>query len=193
MAIQGLSKTVIIKPDPSGNSYFYTNISHPGFTPNEVIRLTSTGGYLEPLELFGVGVEPLLSPEDKWILEEGMPLEVTWTPPGDGAVSRMKIEITVDQHGLTPLTLACDLPDTGSAAISSELVDYLIQAGVTGFPSCKMYRRTVDSTSSNKGCADFSVTSVATADIEVTGHIPCARQVDCPSPLTCNEEIQQCQ
>jgi hypothetical protein len=190
---QGLVKTVVVEPIQPGNTYFYTKLNHPGFVSGNVINLTTTGGYIDALELFGVGVEPLSPPENLWVLEEGTPLTIEWAAPPEGVRSTMRVSINIDQHGATPETLVCDLPDTGSATIPSSVIDEFIQNGVTGFPSATAVRRTVDSFDGDLGCVEFQVTSVSTADVEVTGYIPCTSDDNCPSPLHCNKEIEQCQ
>ena len=190
---QGLVKTIFVEPVQPGNTYFYTRLDHPGFANGDVIRLTTSGGYIDALDLYGVGVEPLYPAKDQWVLEEGRPLVIEWPAPPEGTRSTMRVTLNIDQHGLTPVTLVCDLEDTGSATIPSSVIDALIQSGVTGFPSATAVRRTVDSLDGEAGCVEFQVASVGTADVEVTGYIPCTSNDNCPDPLTCNREIQQCQ
>lgn len=190
---QGLVKTVVVDPMQPGNTYFYTRLNHPGFESGKVVNLTTLGGYLAPLDLYGVGVEPLHKPANPWVLEEGTPLAIEWSAPPEGARSTVKVAINIDQHGLTPLTLVCELADTGSATIPSSVIDALFANGVTGFPSASAVRHTVDSIDGDIGCVDFQVTSVAAADVEVTGYIPCTTDENCPAPLHCNKEIEQCQ
>jgi hypothetical protein len=102
------------------------------------------------------------------------------------------IEMNVDQHGLTPITLVCDVPDTGEAVLPQGATDALIAAGVTGFPSGRLTRRTVDAFTEADRCVDFTVTSVRAVPVEVAGHVPCIGDDDCPPPQTCELLIQQC-
>ncbi len=193
VTLYGLAKLVSLSPLPPGNTYFYTRLPHPGFLSDAVILLTSTSGYLGALELYGVGVSAVVPSEPTWVVTEGQPLTVHWTPPADGARSRVFLEINVDQHGVTPLTLTCDFSDNGSAVVPSAVIDGLIAAGVTGFPVGRVTRRTMDSTTSGDQCVDFMVSSVRQVAVEVTGHIPCASEDDCPPLQTCNLLIQQCE
>jgi hypothetical protein len=110
-----------------------------------------------------------------------------------GTRSRVYFEINIDVHGATPLNLVCDLPDTGEATISQEIINAFFGGGVTGFPTGKVVRRTVDSLTTGDSCVDFQVTSVRQMKVEVTGHVPCARTSDCPEGMTCNTLIQQCE
>lgn len=189
---RGLVKPVALMPIQPGNKYFYTKLAHPGFAADTVLQLATSGGFLPALELYGVGVAKLVPSEQKWVLAENQPLALHWTAPAATARSRVYLEINVDQHGATPLTLVCDMPDTGLATVEATLVNAFLEAGVTGYPTGKVVRRTVDSFSNDKGCVDFQVTSVRPIAVEVTGHIPCTSDSDCPSPLTCDKTIQQC-
>ena len=192
--LRGLVQPVTLQPIQPGNTYFHTRLPHPGFLPGALIQLlTSRDGFLGILELYGVGVAPLELGEERWVLTEGQPLTLHWTPPAEGARSRVYLEVNIDLHGLTPLLLVCDLPDTGEATLSQSVIDGLVQAGVTGFPSGRALRRTVDSLSSDAGCTELVIASVRAVDVEVTGHVPCARDEDCPPPLHCRTEIQQCE
>lgn len=189
----GLVAPVTLSPLPPGNTYFFTRLTHPGFAPGDLIRLTSTPGYLGALELYGVGVSQVAPADPVVVVTQGQPLTMTWDVPEAGARSRILIELTIDQHGLTPVTAVCDVEDTGSAVIPAAVVDGLVAAGVTGFPSGRMTRRTVDSISEGGRCADFTVSSVCDLDLTVTGFVPCVSNDDCPLGTTCNLPIQQCQ
>jgi len=193
MVFRGLVKFVAIKPIQPGNSYFYSKLSHPGFAENSVIQMATSPGYMGELEMYGIGVHQLTSDDTKWVLKEDEPLVIHWTPAATGARSRIFLEMNIDQHGLTPLNLQCDFADTGEATISSNLINTFISAGVTGYPTGKVTRRTVDSTTANEQCVEFVVSSVRTFAIEVAGHIPCTSDEDCPEPAKCNKTIQQCQ
>ena len=192
VAVQGLVETVIMTPMHPGNSYFYTTLPHPGFETNRVIRLTSTDGFMGEMELFGVGVPPLEAMDDAVVFAENTPLALRWSAPEADARSFLHVEINIDVHGGSPVNLVCDFPDTGEATIPAETVDAFIQAGVTGFPSGAVERRTADEMETEDGCADFIVRSQRTLNIEVTGYIPCTRDEDCTPPETCNTDIEQC-
>lgn len=189
----GLVAPVTLSPLPPGSTYFFTRLTHPGFADGDLIRLTSTAGYLGALELYGVGVSQVAPTEPLVVVTEGQPLALAWDAAAPDARSRVLVELTIDQHGLTPVTAVCDLPDTGSAVIPSAVVDGLVAAGVTGFPSGRVTRRTVDSVTVGAQCAEFVVSSVRDLQLEVTGFVPCISTADCPSGTTCTLAIQQCQ
>lgn len=192
ITLRGLVQPLGLDPIQPGNTYFYTRLPHPGFVVDNVIQLTSTPGYFGTLEMYGIGVTKLVPTESKWVVTEGEALAVHWTAPPAGARSTVYLEINVDQHGITPLTLTCELPDTGSAILPASVIDGLMGAGVTGYPVGRVTRRTMDSITHDDQCVEFMVSSVSSVAVEVTGHIPCARQEDCPSTMLCNTEIQQC-
>jgi len=194
VVLRGLVERLALPALQPGNSYSYTRLPHPGFEVNHVIQLRTTTGYPGPLELYGIGVSQLIPSTSAWTLTRGQDLVLAWTPPPTGAMSRIYMEINIDQHGLTPLVLSCNLPDTGSASIPSAIIDGLMDAGVTGFPTGLVKRRTEDSFTAPQGCVDFFVTSVRNMTVEVSGHTPCTSPDDCTPPEVCDLDptIQQC-
>ena len=192
--LRGLVERLELKALSPGNSYSHTRLPHPGYEFDHVIQARSAAGWLGPFELHGVGVTQLVPTANTWTLRRGEDLIIEWAPPPEGARSRIVIEINVDQHGLSPLVLSCNLPDLGSAAVPRAIVDALIDAGVTGFPTGKVIRRTEDSLTAAQGCVDFFVTSVRLIAIAVAGFTPCTRQEDCTPPEVCDTDpqVQQC-
>ncbi|MCK6544452.1 hypothetical protein L6R52_01150 [Myxococcota bacterium] len=189
----GMVRPIELMPQQPGNTYFYTRLPHPAVEAGAVVQVTAPmPGYFVPLELYGVGVRQLVPLDDRWVLTEGQPLVIHWEPPLAAARSTVYAELNIDLHGLTPLLLTCELPDTGTATISAGMISGLIGAGVTGFPEGRVARRTVDSITEPSGCVEFTVSSVRDVDLEVTGFIPCTRQAECPPNLTCDVAIQQC-
>lgn len=189
----GLARSIEVMPQQPGYSYFYTRLPHPGVEAGAVVQLTApTPRFLSPLELYGVGVRQLVPLDARWVLTEGQPLAIHWEPPAAGARSSVFVELNIDLHGLTPLLLTCELPDTGTATVSREMIDGLIGAGVTGFPEGRVTRRTADRLQAPEGCVDFVVSSSRKVELQVTGFIPCSAPTDCPAPLTCDLAIQQC-
>lgn len=193
LTLRGLVETFEVTPLQPGNIYTYTRLDHPGFEPGVVVQLTSTLGFFDELELYGVGVEEIVPDVESIVLTEGQPLALTWTAPATNTRSTLHLEVTVDVHGATPLLLVCDLPDTGAGEVSQEIVDAFIASGVTGFPSGTIGRRTADSVTRDNLCVDFLIATTRPIDIEVTGHEPCTNDDQCELPQTCNEAIEQCE
>ncbi|MCA9706751.1 MAG: hypothetical protein KDK70_12945, partial [Myxococcales bacterium] len=107
--------------------------------------------------------------------------------------AHVRIEINIDQHGISPATLVCDVPDTGSYSVPATLVDALLQAGVSGFPSANLYRQTIDSTQGPTGCVELRIRGRTPTAVEVEGHTACNVPEDCPPGQTCNIVIQTCE
>jgi hypothetical protein len=194
VTVDGLLEEVVMEPISPGFSYFDTTIPHIPYVPGDLITLTSTGAAVEPMQMYGVGVEPLEIPDTDFVLYRDQDLIFTWTAPGGPVRSTIYTRVTVDQHGLTPIQLTCVTEDDGEIAIPASLVTDLIDAGVTGFPNGLIIRQTVDSmTVLTDGCVDFQVNSPREPNIRVDGFIPCTRDEDCPTGQTCNELIEICE
>jgi hypothetical protein len=177
-----------MNPVEPGRNYFDTQLPHPAFAPGALVELRTWGTtFGADVTLHGVGVEPIsLGADDAWTIVDGQDLPITWNAAGASLQSRIWVKLNIDQHGTTPVTMFCDLPDTGSADLPASLLSTLINFGVTGFPSATVTRRTVDSTALADGCVDFSVTSPTQPDVRVDGFIPCNGTPDCPQGQVCD-------
>jgi hypothetical protein len=198
VTIAGLVADVIMAPVSPGYTYFDTSLSHPAFAAGALIELKTgqgnTGaGALDPVTLHGVGVSPLELSGDTWLLVEGEPLDVRWTAADAGARSEIELRVNIDQHGSSPLSVYCTFADDGEGRVDAALVDLLVRAGVTGFPSGKLARITTDQASVEGGCMDFSVSSPRVPEVRVDGFTPCHRDEDCPDGQTCNPETEICE
>ena len=167
ITINGLSDPVSIGPLAPTNSYSKVDVTHPAFEPGDLIEMTTTDGYFGVLNMWGVGVEPLVDQELFWTIESGQPLTVTWKAPAMDTGSQIRLYLNIDQHGNTPLTMICDFPDTGYAEISASLIAALITTGVSGKPSGRLTRRTVDSVDVAEGCVEFRIASTLKANVQV--------------------------
>jgi hypothetical protein len=184
--VNGLTSALILEADAYGY-YWDTTVSYPLFEPGARITAKADGLF----ELRGIGVGAIELPEEAWELVPGQDMPVTWTP-GDGN-GRVELTFNIDQHGITPLTMICDLPDTGSASVPATLLEQMVDNGVTGYPSSWIRRRTADSVSTELGCVDLLVYSHSIVDMTVHGYVPCSSDHDCPEGQHCNLEIQICE
>ena len=191
--VTGLAAPVAMSPLMPGNNYFVSgDFPARGFEPGASIDLSATGGDLEPFELHGIGVEGLELPADDWILRADVPFVVTWQAgTTKGAVVR--VSLNVDQHGSAPVNLACETADDGELSIDAVLVNALLEAGVTGFPSGHVNRETVDSVQLANGCIELSVGAHVRRGLGVDGYVACTKQSDCPEGKTCNLKLQRCE
>ncbi len=193
VSISGLTKETVMQPLSPGNRYFSPGADNPPFPVATQIVLSAAGDEgLPGFQLFGMGSEPL--PEaPSWVLAAGSDLVVEWAAPTADVETTVLIELTIDQHGLTPLSLSCELEDTGSATIPASTVDRLIASGVTGFPNGRIMRRTADHVDLAIGCVDLLVGSRFAASVSVAGFTPCNDPGDCPTGLTCNIALERCE
>ncbi|MCA9491279.1 MAG: hypothetical protein KC621_15215 [Myxococcales bacterium] len=199
VTIGGLAADVIMTPIEPGTTYFDLNAPHPVFTPGDLVELrTWNTTFGDDIVLHGVGVSPLsLGTNYNWVIYDNQDLPVTWNDKGASLQSQVLLRLNIDQHGATPVTMVCELPDTGSANLPGRLIHTLINYGVTGFPSATVVRRTIDSTTMGGGCVELQVGAPAACDgsppncptIRVDGFIPCSGSGlpgDCPRGQTCN-------
>jgi hypothetical protein len=193
VTIEGLRNAVSMEPSASGKKYFYTQLDTLAFDAGALIRLQTAGGAYAPLTLNGVGVAPLAPASLDWQIAEGENLEMAWDVPAAGSRGEVFLSLNVDQHGLTPLFLECVFEDDGAATVPSSVIDALLGAGITGYPSGKIQRRTADKVQLGAGCADFIVDYTwATDSVTVAGHTPCKGNDDCPDGQTCDLANETC-
>ncbi len=194
VSVFGLAQDVEMEPVFPGNTYYDSTLPTPPFAAGAVVVLDMPGGVYGPSTLYGVGVEPLVTLDVEWVLEAGVSMTVRWEPPtGDIVRSEIGVSINVDQHGTSPGALDCTFSDTGEATVEASIVTALVEAGVTGFPSGSLERRTQDHGPAGEGCMDFTLVAPLTIDVDVVGFTPCVSDVDCPDGLDCNLELQVCQ
>lgn len=191
VTVTGLAKPVMLEPVPPTFSYFDTMLPHPGFEPGALITVETTGGDYSPMVLHGIGVEMVVPAVDELHLDRDMPLEVAWTP-GDPRTT-MRLQLGVDQHGTSPLTMICSVPaDAGTLTISGELITQFLDNGISGFPSADFHFETVDSVDIEPGCVDFVVRSHEQVAVWIEGHTPCNVTEQCPDGQICDVMTQTC-
>jgi hypothetical protein len=197
IAVTGLYEEISIEPVGADGAemYSYVGLEYPFFDPGDGIVAQASGDAADfgGFTLAGRGVELIDLLDEEPILLKEQDLQVDWTPGQIGASVQFLIKI--DQHGQSPIRLVCETADTGGYTIPAALVDWLIGAGVTGYPSLTIARRTVERTASPDvagGCIDFEVVSALTRTILVEDHIPCQGDWECPEGMVCDEAIQTC-
>lgn len=193
VSITGLRDAVVMEPVEPSYKYFYTELHNPAFEAGKLIQMKSTGGAYAAVTLHGVGVAVLAPPSVDWLVTAGEALQLTWDAPTTEVRSEVFASVNVDQHGITPLTLECVFADDGAAEVPASVMDALLSAGVTGYPSGKLQRRTVDRADVGAGCVDFMVDYTLKAKVSVAGHTPCTGPGDCPEGMECNLAIQTCE
>jgi hypothetical protein len=202
ITVQGLLEDPITL-EPKGNkSYFDTQVPYPLFEPNAEITLDAAGNETAAFSLTAFGVPDIEIPEETWLLSDGQPLAINWV--AQTGAWHVRISLNVDQHGNSPVTMFCDVEDTGSYEIPGELIADLLDFGVSGFASLDLTRYTVDSVELEVGCVQLTIDSqvLAQTNLEVAGHIPCDTPsgIDpcppgkncCPPGYECDLMMQTC-
>jgi hypothetical protein len=194
ITVSGLTKPTVMEPQKPGAVYFAPGADNPPFELYSNIVLAAVGTDDRPaFELFGIGSEPL-EEGPTWFLEQGEDLELVWPAPADDSVpTHISVDLTIDQHGNSPLSLSCVLDDTGTGTVPAELIDELINSGVTGFPNGRIARHTVDKLELDVGCVELVVGSGFSASVAVAGVTPCKTPADCPDGQTCNTTLERCE
>lgn len=198
VTIGGLEADVIMHAVVPGNTYFATQLPHPVFAPDVLVELRTTGStFGDDVVLHGVGSDPIAisGAARDLLMARDQPLSVGWDPPTSTlGRATVHVDLNVDQHGLTPVSLVCDFADDGAGEIDGTLVSALMDLGVTGFPSARVSRRTMDSVSTaGGGCMELEVSSQAIPNLSVEGYIPCDGPEDCPSGSSCNTTVGLCE
>lgn len=169
VTISGLLQDVELEPN-AVNSYQDTSIPNPPFDADSLITLTASGGTIEGFTMHGYGVTPINVTDESWVIYEDEPLTINWEANEDQG--RIWATFNVDQHGNSPVTMFCDLEDTGTADIPAQLLSDLLNLGLSGVASAHVYRRTVDSVQVAEGCVELNVLSHTQVGLEVDGFTP---------------------
>jgi hypothetical protein len=194
VTITGLTRPTAMEPRMPGNNYFDPDADNPPFLVGSPIELTAEGaeGH-RGFQLSGRGSAPLGSTKPAWLIEPGKDLKIEWAKSAADQGARVAVDLSIDQHGLSPLSLACEFEDTGMATIPATIVDRLFASGVSGFPNGGIFRRTADHVDVEQGCVELFVGSPLAAAVSVAGHTACKTPADCPSGKTCNLTLERCE
>jgi hypothetical protein len=193
VTVDGLIEEILMEPNPPGFSYYALGLSHPPYAPGDLVTLRTGAGTFPGQTLHGVGVEPLTPAPDVLLIEAATDLAVRWNAPAGDVRSTVFIRINIDQHGSTPVGLECEFADTGEGTIPGTILDELIAEGVTGIPSARLTRHTVDSVELGGGCMDFEVAWSGSPVVDVDGFTPCQSTDECPPGQTCNVPLEICE
>ncbi len=163
VVVTGLVKAVEIAAKGGAKKYDFSDFDDRAWKDGAAIHVKAPGGSLGALSLRGIGVPPLVVPNISWKMSAGKDLALSWTAAkGDW---RVRISLNVDQHGLSPATLVCEVDDSGTFAVPAKLVDALLANGVSGAATALIERRTVDSGQVKGGCVELVVRSTVEAEL----------------------------
>jgi len=193
VTITGLTRATVMAPRVPGNNYFDPDADNPPFSAGSAIALTAEGAEgRRGFQLAGRGSAPL-GAKPTWMIERGKDLKIEWAKSATDQGTKVAVDLSIDQHGISPLSLACEFEDTGAATIPAATVDQLVASGVSGFPNGGIFRRTADHVDVEQGCVEFFVGSPLAAAVSVVGYVPCKKAADCPSGKTCNLMLERCE
>ena len=156
VSVLGLLVDVSLDPTEGTGFYMDSSLPHPPFEPGSPVRLDATGGDDASFTLYGVGVEKVEVQDEEWSVSAGAPLLVSWVPD-EGSDAQVEVVLAIDQLGKTPAEIHCLTDDTGEVEIAADLIDLLLESGVSGTPAGTVTRRTVDSDMIDRGCVELRV------------------------------------
>lgn len=189
VTVDGLLVDVQMEPSIT-NAYAETDVPFPMFENGSKVTLTAAGGEAPGFTLIGYGVDDLVVDSNVLTLVKGEDLTVEWD--GSDGQGSIYMRLNVDQHGNSPVTMVCDLPDTGTADLPGGLLTLLLEYGVSGFATFDIYRRTIDSSWNGDACVELRTFSFAPGKVLVEGHVPCFSDAECPDGEVCKVEINTC-
>ena len=173
---------------PTGASAVYMPRESPPFPPcnegdpvrfeTEAFDLEST--CISPLELT-VGDAPVR-------FKTGEPVALDWEPPQNDGETRIEIDVDLSHHGGTKGKIYCSIADTGTFQMPQELVDGLVELGLSGFPTISIAR--VSHTElPGRPEVTLTIQSSVVRPLD-TGLVSCAGDDDnCPDGLTCQPDF----
>jgi hypothetical protein len=190
VTVTGLSTELALEPNGITLEYSSTfEEPYPGFAPGASIRLTASGDTAPAFSLVGEGVGLVTSTLETAVIETGADLELTWAAEGATESSQVGILLTVDAHGGTSGWITCVAEDNGSFTVPADLVQQLIDLGLSGFPSVVITRQTLDARAVADGCVDLTVGSELKLPVSIDGLISCNSSDECPEGQTCNTSL----
>ena len=195
VSIRGLSSVVSMEPVEPGKNYSDTSLDNPPWTPGDPLSLSTSSTDRSDFEMHGYAPDTLEGAPAVWSIAPSTALELDWTPPSADIDTEVVVVLRIDLHGTTPSQLECVFPDTGRGVVTAETIDALIDAGLTGFPTGEMRRRTADHTDlANGTCVEFLARSVHVPErVEIEGYTPCRTDAECPPGQECNEALERCE
>lgn len=194
VTVDGMAVPVSMTPNAVTKNYSAAPaLPHPGFEPGASLRLRTTGGDYEPLELHGWGVSLFTLSTDPVRVDPGAPTLLEWETPDDPGPAHVFISLNINVHGAGKAWIECDFPDSGAGEIPAELIDGLIAEGLSGFPTLTATRRTATSSLLEPGCVELLVSSQVEPPVTVNGLTSCNDNSMCPAGQTCRPLERFCE
>jgi hypothetical protein len=169
-----------------------TTLAYPPFAAGDEITLHATGGDYAAFDLSTPGVDPLAFTSTDFELAEGKPLTLTWDAAPDPKSSQMYVKLDISHHGGVKGLIECDVDDSGSLTISSEMISELMGLGVAGFPSVVLMRQSIDTAQIAPGRVRLEVSARAEHYVTIEGVSSCFSDEECPEGQTCRTTDATC-
>jgi hypothetical protein len=169
-----------------------TALAYPPFAAGDEIALQATGGDYAAFALSTKGVNPLAFTSTDFELAEGKPLTLTWDAAPDPKSSQMYVKLDISHHGGIKGLIECDVDDSGSLTISSEMITELMGLGVAGFPSVVLMRQSIDTAQIAPGRVRLEVSARAEHYVTIEGVASCFADEECPDGQTCRTTDATC-
>lgn len=187
VTVKGLAKELAVNPNGITQDYSSNfDEPYPGFVPGSAIRVDAAGDVVGAFSLVGQGVGAISSSVELVELESGAGLELTWDAAGKTDESQVNVLLTVNAHGGTPAWIECHAEDTGTFTVPAEVVDALVELGLSGFPRVNLIRQSLDAVVVGEGCVDLSVNSELVLPVSIDGLVSCNNDDECPEGQSCS-------
>ena len=163
------------------------DLTYPPAEEGAELRISTSGGDHAPFEVVSAGIAPLEVEVDGNIpFEPDSAMEVSWQPAGPRGASSIAALIDISHHGGARGRIVCEVRDAdGRLEVDPLLVTGLIELGTAGYPTLKLTRRSVGSTTISLGRVDFSVEESRELGLSIPGLISCGTDSPCPEGQTC--------
>lgn len=167
-----------------------TTLAYPGFAEGDPITAAIGGGtFTPPFTMTTTGIAPLVVTSAEPTLDRNTPVTITWTPPANGATSRVRVKVEISHHGGFRGQIECDTADDGSLTLGGPIVTQLLDLGVAGFPTITTTRTIVSAGLTTAGRVDFTVSSPISQAVHIPGVISCTDDTECTPPATCQDDL----
>lgn len=164
---------------PAGTSMEYIPFAEGNPVSVSAAGDTGVGAFV----LNGKAIARLVLLTDSIALEDGKPVQLHWTPPGQDVGTTIEVIMDLSHHGGSKGKIECETADNGSLEVSASLVDALKALGVTGWPTIEVSRRSV-ATNTQVGI-NLEMESPISLPLSIPGLISCTEDGDCPDGKTC--------
>jgi hypothetical protein len=178
--------------DPIAGNYQPAGVTleYPPFSEGDAVTFSAEGEGSVPafvLEADGINQLELLNQSIE--LADGQPVNLSWTPPGQGDTD-IYVKLDISHHGGCKGMIECDAGDSGSLELTAGMIDQLKALGISGWPSIVVSRKAIGSAEIPLGRVDLVVISTLEMFVDIPGLISCEKDSDCPTGQTCQDDLK---